>query len=356
MSYARGIDQGGLQSSQDSEISTSVPLHDLTSVISHELRTPLTSIYGVLGLLNSGYLGALSEEGQRLLGIALHNTNRLIRLADAIAHQPAISMAILSDAELEQLQLENDFHAAFDRQELQLYYQPIVSVATGTITGFEALARWFHPVKGWISPSVFIPLAEKTGLIHPLGLWSLEEACRQLRVWQQRSPMHPPLTMSVNLSTLQLLQSDLVKQIRQVLQKYQIAPNSLKLEITESSLIQDYGRAIAILADLRTLGIEFYIDDFGTGYSSLGRLKDLPVSVLKIDRSFVSGKKWDICESILLLATKLGLGVVAEGVETLEDMMALKALGCQQMQGYFFSKPIEHQAAASLISSTFYFY
>lgn len=351
MNYVTDIDQVDLRPSQDSENSISAPLHDLTSLVSHELRTPLTSIYGVLGLLNTGHLGSLSDEGQRLLEIALHNTNRLIRLADAIAHQPAISMAILSDAELEQLQLENDFHAAFERQELQLYYQPIVSIKTGTITGFEALARWFHPVKGWISPTVFIPLAEKTSLIHPLGLWSLEEACRQLRIWQQRFPMHPPLTMSVNLSTLQLLQSDLVKQISQVLQKYQIAPSSLKLEITESSLIQDYDRAIAILAELRRLGIQFYIDDFGTGYSSLGRLKDLPVNTLKIDRSFVSGKKWDICESILLLAAKLGLGVVAEGVETREDMMALEALGCQQMQGYFFSKPVEHQAAALLILS-----
>lgn len=351
MSHIRGIDLSSLQCSQGSEISASEPSPDFTAVVSHELRTPLTSIYGVLGLLRSGHLGSLSEEGQRLLEIALHNTNRLIRLADAIAHQPAISMTILSAAELAQLQLENDFHAAFDRQELQLYYQPIVAVETGQITGFEALARWFHPVKGWISPSMFIPLAEKTGLIHSLGLWSLEEACRQLRVWQQRFPRQLPLTMSVNLSTLQLLQSDLVKQVRQLLQKYQIAPHSLKLEITESSLIQDYDRAIAILTELRMLGIEFYIDDFGTGYSSLGRLKDLPVSVLKIDRSFVSGKKWDICESILLLATKLGLGVVAEGVETREDMSALKALGCQQMQGYFFSKPVEHQNATALISA-----
>ncbi len=349
MGQARGINQVDLQASQDIQVEDNEQFHDLTSLVNHELRTPLTSIYGVLGLLNSGHLGSLSEEGQRLLGIALHNTNRLIRLADAIAHEPAISMAILSDVDLEHLQLENDFHAAFDRQELQLYYQPIVAVETGVITGFEALARWFHPVKGWISPSVFIPLAEKTGLIHSLGLWSLEEACRQLRLWQQRFPMYPPLTMSVNLSTLQLLQPDLVKQVRQVLQRHQIAAESLKLEITESSLIQDYERANAILTELRTMGIQFYIDDFGTGYSSLGRLKDLPIHVLKIDRSFVSSKKWDICESILLLATKLGLGVVAEGVETREEMLALKTLGCQQMQGYFFSRPVDPQTAGSLI-------
>ncbi len=351
MTHTKGIHPSSLQFSQDSEISATESLSDLPAIVGHELRTPLTSIYGVLGLLNSGYLGSLSEEGQRLLRIALHNTNRLIRLADAIAHQPAISMTILSDVELEQLQLENDFHAAFDRQELQLYYQPIVSMEMEQITGFEALVRWFHPVKGWISPTVFIPLAEKTGLIQALGLWSLEEACRQLRIWQQRFPRQSPLTMSVNLSTLQLLQFDLVNQICHVLQKHQIAPHSLKLEITESSLIQDHDRAIGILTELRTLGIEFYIDDFGTGYSSLGRLKDLPVNVLKIDRSFVSGKKWDICESILLLAAKLGLGVIAEGVETREDMVTLEALGCQQMQGYFFSKPVEYQSATSLISA-----
>ncbi|MBF2028604.1 MAG: EAL domain-containing protein [Oscillatoriales cyanobacterium C42_A2020_001] len=302
-------------------------------------------------LLHTGHLGVLTEEGQRLLNIAIHNTNRLTCLAEAIEHEPAISVSIISELEIEQLQLENDFYAAFDHQELELFYQPIVATQENQIIGFEALARWHHPSKGWISPTTFIPLAEKTGLIHQLGLWSLNQACHQLHSWQQQFPTHPPLTMSVNLSTLQLLQPDLTQQILHVIQTTNIAPHSLKLEITESSLIQNHEAAIAMLSDLRALGIQFYVDDFGTGYSSLGRLKDLPIDALKIDRSFVNGKKWDISETILMLATKLGLSVIAEGVETLEELASLKALGCNYMQGYLFSKPVDHHAVSDLLAS-----
>lgn len=330
---------------------TTSQLSDLTSLVSHELRTPLTSIQGALRLLYSGHLGCLTEEGQRLLNIAIHNTDRLTRLAEAIEHEPAISMSIISELEIEQLQLENDFYAAFDQQEIRLFYQPIVNAHENQITGFEALARWHHTSKGWISPSVFVPLAEKTGLIHQLGLWSLEQACRQLSHWQQQFPTHPPLTMSVNLSTLQLLQPDLAQQVLHIIQTTNIAPNSLKLEITESSLIQNHEAAIAILSELRALGVQFYVDDFGTGYSSLGRLKDLPIDALKIDRSFVSGKKWDISETILMLANKLGLGVIAEGVETREELASLKALGCNYMQGYLFSEPVDQQSASNLLAA-----
>lgn len=326
-------------------------LTDLTSLVSHELRTPLTSIQGVLGLLHKGYFGSLSEDGQRLLDIAIHNANRLSRLADAIDHEPAVSMTLLSDAEIERLQLENDFHSAFTHEELQLVYQPIVSVETNRILGFEALSRWHHPHKGLISPAIFIPLAEQTGLIHQLGLWSIEQACQQLYQWQQQFPSEPALTMSVNLSTIQLLQPNLVDQLQNILNKIDIAPHTLRLEITESALIENPEQAIAILSELKALGVQFYIDDFGTGYSALGRLKDLPIDALKIDRSFVSGKKWDISETILMLANKLGLDVIAEGVETPEELVSLRALGCKQMQGYFFSKPVDHQTASHLIAT-----
>ncbi len=326
-------------------------LTNSTSLVSHELRTPLTSIQRVLGLLHKGYFGYLSEDGQRLLDIAIHNANRLSRLADAIDHEPAASMTILSDAEIERLQLENDFHSAFAHGELQLVYQPIISVETNRILGFEALSRWHHPSKGLISPAIFIPLAEQTGLIHQLGLWSIEQACRQLYLWQQQFPSEPALTMSVNFSTLQLLQPDLVEQLRYILDNIPIVPHTLNLEITESALIENPEQAIAILSEIKALGIQFYIDDFGTGYSTLGRLKDLPIDALKIDRSFVSGKKWDISETILMLANKLGLDVIVEGVENLEEMVSLKALGCKQMQGYFFSKPVDHQTASHLIAT-----
>ncbi|MBE9180341.1 EAL domain-containing protein [Oculatella sp. LEGE 06141] len=328
------------------------PFEDITSLISHELRTPLTAILGSLGLLKMGQLGALSEEGQQLLSIAISNADRLTRLADAIDHESLLPMTILSSTEIEHFQLENDLYQALDCQEFQLVYQPMVSVESDRIIGFEALARWKHYYRGSIPPAVFIPLAEKTGIIHPLGMWILEQACQQLHRWQQQFPAHSPLTMSVNLSPLQLLQPDLVSQVRQILQDTNIAPNSLKLEITESALIQNYEMAIGVLSELKALGVRLYIDDFGTGYSSLSRLQDLPVDALKIDRSFVNGQKWDISKTIILLATKLGLEVIAEGVETAQELKALKALGCNQMQGYLFSKPIDSHAANAMLSQS----
>ncbi|MFB2939418.1 EAL domain-containing protein [Aerosakkonemataceae cyanobacterium BLCC-F154] len=333
----------------NSDLRLTEQLASLSSLVSHELRTPLTSIRGVLGLLHNGYLGSLSEDGLRLLDIAIHNTDRLVRLANAIDRESSVAMAILSDADIEQLQLENDLHSALRNHEFRLHYQPIVSIETNKIIGFEALCRWQHPVKGLISPTKFIPLAEKTGLIHQLGLWSIEEACYQLQKWQQQFPSNPPLSMSVNLSTLQLIQHNLVEEIQSILQRVDIAPDSLRLEITESSLIENPQEAIVIFSQLKALGVQFYVDDFGTGYSALGRLKDLPINALKIDRSFVLEKKWDISETILILAKKLGLDVIAEGVETQEDLAFIKALGCQKMQGYFFSKPVEHQVASVLI-------
>lgn len=323
---------------------------DVPSLISHEIRTPLTSIQGLLRLLQMGKLGLLSDEGKYLLDIALNNTNRLTRLANAIDHQSISPMTILSVEEVEQLQLENDLQQALERQDFRVHYQPIVSMETGRVIGFEALARWLHPYKGFIPPTIFIPLLEKPGLIHRLGIWILKQACQQLSLWQQQFPGSPALSMSVNLSTSQLLQADLVSQVGEILSNTGIAPNSLKLEITESTLIENHETAIAALNKLKSLGIQLYIDDFGTGYSSLARLQDLPVDALKIDRSFIQSKKWDVSEAIIVLALSLGLEVIAEGVETSEQMMALKALGCEQMQGYFFSRPVDSGDAKQLIT------
>jgi EAL domain-containing protein (putative c-di-GMP-specific phosphodiesterase class I) len=345
------INQPGNQSLCVSDQFSAKSLQDVALFICHELRTPLTSIQGALGLLYTGRLGDLSEEGQRVLAIAISNANRLSRLANAIENKPTLPMTVLSDDRIEQLQLENDLYEACDRQEFQLVYQPIITMTSGQIIGFEALVRWQHPSKGAISPTVFIPLAEKIGCIHQLGMWVLKQACQQLYIWQQQFPTHPPLTISVNLSALQLLEANLVEEVQQVLQEAQIAPQSLKLEITESALIENQEIAIVVLGRLRALGIQLYVDDFGTGYSSLGRLQELPIDVLKIDRSFIQGKQWDISETIILLAAKLGLDVIAEGVETAEDLEALQSSGCQKMQGYFFSKPVDGQAAATLIAT-----
>ena len=320
--------------------------------ICHELRTPLTSIQGALGLLHTGQLGCLSDEGQRVLTIAINNADRLARLANAIEGKPTLPMTMLSEETIEQLQLENELFGALYRQEIRVAYQPIVSVENNEIIGFEALARWQHSSKGYISPTIFIPLAEKAGCIHQLGLWMLEQACYQLYIWQQQFPSPSPLAMSVNLSALQLLQPDLIQDIRQILEKTGIAPGSLKLEITESTLIENEP-IIILLSELRAMGIQLYVDDFGTGYSSLGRLQELPIDVLKIDRSFVKGQQWDISETIVLLAAKLGLDVIAEGVETTADLAALQAVGCTKMQGYHFSRPLTSKAATALMLSSY---
>lgn len=327
---------------------------DTSLFISHELRTPLTSIQGALGLLYSGQLGELSEEGQRLLEIALNNIIRLTRLATAIEHETVASLTLLSPDAVAQLKLENDLHQVLieeDFQQFRLMYQPIMGMNPEQIISFEALLRWHHPSQGILSPGVFIPIAERIGVIGQLGLWVLKQACHQLANWQRQFPAHPPIAMSVNLSALQLLQPDLLQQVQQVLQDTQIAPNSLKLEITETALIENQELAAWVLSHLRLLGVQVYIDDFGTGYSSLARLQDLPIDALKIDRSFIQSKRWDISETIIALAVKLGLEVIAEGVETADDFAALQALGCQQMQGYFFSKPVDPAIATQFLST-----
>ena len=254
-----------------------------------------------------------------------------------------------------QLQMETDLRQAVKRQELLLHYQPIVSLTTGKIMGFEALVRWQHPIRGLVSPADFIPLAEETGLILPMGEWVLREACIQLQAWQQQFSDSLPLFMSVNLSGKQFVQLDLVEKIDQILTETGCDRKSLKLEITESG-IMDNEEAIAMLEYLRALGIELSIDDFGTGYSSLSRLYHFPINNLKIDRSFVSrmGTGADnspIVRTIVTLANNLGMDVIAEGIETAHQLKQLRALGCEFGQGYFFSKPVDSEAASALIAA-----
>lgn len=331
---------------------TTAHLNDPISLISHELRTPLNSIRGALGLLQHGKLDACSQEGQAILSIALKNIDRLIRLAQAIEQEDIPLMTVWSTDALEQLRLELDLEKAWERQEFQIFYQPIVCLKTRKITGFEALARWQHPYRGFVSPSVFIPLAEKLNLIHQLDIWILQQACRQLRRWQQQFPAAAPLSMSVNLSALQLSQPDLITQVQQILQETEIVPRSLILEITESTIIENPTTDITVLEDLRALGVQIAIDDFGTGYSSLSRLQSLPITILKIDRSFVCNQQWEMIEGITQLVSQLGPEVILEGVETEEEFNALAAIGCQKAQGYFFSHPLNSQAAERLLSNS----
>ena len=255
------------------------------------------------------------------------------------------------------LQLETDLRRAVERREFQIHYQPIVMLDTGRLHGFEALVRWRHPKHGLISPMDFIPVAEETGLIVPIGQWVLAEACRQTREWQRRFPAHPPLSISVNLSTRQFTQPDLVEQVREVLEETGLDPRCLKLEITESVVMENSAAAAEMLGRLRALGLELSIDDFGTGYSSLSYLHRFPVSALKIDRSFVNqmrdnDENTELVRTIITLARTLGMEVVAEGVETERQLAQLKALECERGQGYYFSKPMEAAAAEGFLAGT----
>jgi diguanylate cyclase (GGDEF)-like protein/PAS domain S-box-containing protein len=255
------------------------------------------------------------------------------------------------------LQLETDLRRAIDRQEFFLQYQPIVALDGFNLCGFEALVRWQHPERGLISPMDFIPVAEDTGQILPIGHWTLKEACRQMQRWQRRFPLDPPLFISVNLSGKQFTQPDLIEQVTKILQETRLDPRSLKLEITESVVMENIENATEMLKQLRGLGVRLSIDDFGTGYSSLSYLHRFPIDTLKIDRSFIismvdNNENIEIVRTILMLAQNLGMDVVAEGVETKEQLALLRKLGCENGQGYFFSKPTSVSGAEKLISDT----
>jgi diguanylate cyclase (GGDEF)-like protein len=257
---------------------------------------------------------------------------------------------------VKQLQVETDLRRAIEQQEFELFYQPIVALLTGQTAGFEALVRWRHPQRGLISPAEFIPVAEETGLIVPLGQWILETACRQLKRWQAQFPTDPLLMVSVNLSGRQFTQPGLVEFIEKTLTANDLEGRNLKLEITESVAMSDVEAAITMLERLKALGLQLSIDDFGTGYSSLNYLHRFPVTTLKVDRSFVShmddsGDNAVIVQAIVGLAHNLGMNVVAEGVETAAQLAKLHALQCEYGQGYLFSKPVPTQEAENLLAS-----
>ena len=252
------------------------------------------------------------------------------------------------------LQMETDLRRAIERQEFLIFYQPLVSLETGKITGFEALIRWQHPQRGLLSPAKFVPVAEETGLLSRIDQWVMGEACRQAQHWSEQIKSDSPLSISVNISNKQFTQPNLIEQISQILQETSLEATCLKLEITENVIMENAQSAIAKLEQIKALGIKLAIDDFGTGYSSLGRLHNFPIDELKIDRSFVSKIGADegnleITETIVTLAQKLGMDVTAEGIETAEQLAQLRKLKCAYGQGYFFSRPLPSQAAEELI-------
>jgi predicted signal transduction protein with EAL and GGDEF domain len=260
----------------------------------------------------------------------------------------------MHDTATGRFRLETDLRRATELKEFRVHYQPIVSLNECRIIGFEALVRWQRPEYGLVMPGGFIPVAEETGLILWIGNWVLLEACRQMCAWNREFPCTPMFSVSVNISAKQFAQPDLVSQIEKILADTGLAPDNLKLELTESVTMRDEERTTRILSELRVLGVRLCIDDFGTGYSSLSYLRRFALDVLKIDRSFVSemltnSESREIVKTILSLGNNLGMAVVAEGVETIEQTSLLRSLGCEYAQGYFFSRPLDSPGVAQTL-------
>ena len=254
---------------------------------------------------------------------------------------------------LEKLTLEHSLHKALDRDEFSVYYQPKVELKSGKITGMEALLRWKHPRLGFIPPDQFIPIAEETGLIHSIGIWVLKAACKQTHEWHQSGFRN--LSIAVNLSGKQLNQSDIIDNIIESLEETCLPPQFLDLEITEGVFMQNAQETLAFLQRLKEIGVLISIDDFGTGYSSFSYLKRFPIGNLKIDRSFISelpenADDTAIVKAIIAMATTLKLKVVAEGVETADQLEFLRDLDCNEIQGYFISRPLPAEEMTKYLS------
>ena len=261
----------------------------------------------------------------------------------------------MHEAVLDRLEIENDLRHAVERGQMLLHYQPIVSLVSGQPVGFEALVRWNHPKRGMIPPLSFIPCCEEIGLIVPMGMWILSEACCQLKSWTTRYPQMRDLTMSVNLSAKQLNAPNLVRDVKQIVALSGIAPGSLALEITESAMMSDPETAIEVLNNLRVIGVSLHLDDFGTGYSSLSSLHQFPLNAVKIDRSFVKNvaDRRDysaVVSAIINLARHLGMKLIAEGIETAEQMTLLQAMDCELAQGFYFGRPTDAAATEEFLT------
>lgn len=314
------------------------------SINGHELV-----ISASMGITLSSSTYQQPEEMLRDADTAMHHAKAHAR-AGAILFNPAMHRHAVA-----RLHTEANLRRAIERQEFLLFYQPIVSLKSNRIVGFEALIRWKHPVRGCISPAEFIPIAEETGLILPLGQWVLQEACYQLNRWNRQFPHLAPLTVHVNLSPREFLQPNLKQHVAQCLANTRLHPPLLNLEITESVMMSNAETTMTTLYGLRDLGVHLSIDDFGVGYSSLCYLQQFPVSTVKIDRSFVSkittnAGSTAIVEAIVMLSHALGMETIAEGVHSLEDLAQLESMGCDYAQGYLYSEPLSPDSMESFLA------
>ena len=259
----------------------------------------------------------------------------------------------MHDSALHRLELELDLRSALRREELIVYYQPIVALERMQLVGFEALLRWNHPVRGIIGPDVFIPLAEKCGMIAPVSWWVTHGACRQMSEWRKRDPRFGGLSVSINVSSRLFFEPDFAARTSAILKQTGLSPDALHLEITENALLEHESSTVGELTRLRDSGVKFHLDDFGTGYSSLTYLNRFDYDTIKIDRSFVAtsgtARSGRIIDAIISLARTLGMGVIAEGVETSEQVSKLRDLDCKLAQGFLFSEPVPAVLAAAFL-------
>jgi diguanylate cyclase (GGDEF)-like protein/PAS domain S-box-containing protein len=306
---------------------------------------------------------ATASMGIALSGPGYERPEELLRDADTAMYRAkslgksryAVFDKAMHTSALALLQMETDLRRAVDNRHFRMVYQPIVSIRSLRTVGFEALVRWLHPKRGFISPVEFIPLAEETGLIVPIGNWILREALMQLRAWQVRHPRPHPLMMSVNLSGVQFLRPELVQHIDLMLREYGLDSRDVKLEITESTIIENAEYAKDMLVQLKAQAVRLCVDDFGTGYSSLSYLRRYPIDTVKVDRSFISRMDADpegleLVKTIVTMAHNLGKEVIAEGVETREQLVKIQSLKVELVQGFYFSKPVDPEAAEMLIN------
>ncbi|TAE57395.1 MAG: GGDEF domain-containing response regulator [Nostocales cyanobacterium] len=272
-------------------------------------------------------------------------------------HQYQIFAPFMYEEACQRLQLETELRKCIQHSEFQLYYQTIIELETGKIVGVEALVRWHHPTLGWISPTQFIPIAEETGLIIQIGEWILKQACYQLRNWQLEKIVDTSFYISVNVSAYQFSQSKFIQQLDEILAETQLSPQCLRLEITETAIMDNTSSAAMVIDNIRQRNIQLSIDDFGTGYSSLSYLHSFPVDNLKIDRSFINRlqdntSSLSMVQAMIQIAQNMGMNIIAEGIETPEQWEQLKLLNCPFGQGFLFSQPLEPEKIANLIISS----
>jgi EAL domain-containing protein (putative c-di-GMP-specific phosphodiesterase class I) len=292
------------------------------------------------------------EDGGDIETLLQHADSAMYEAKDRGRNSYQFYRADLNSSATERQSLESSLRHAIERHELELQYQPIMNVATGVMAGVEALIRWQHPILGSVLPDEFISIAEESGLIVPIGQWALREACRQARVWQDARL--PPIRLAVNISAVELRSKEFVGEVGTILSETGFDARHLELELTETFLMQDSKPTAVVLGALKELGVQLALDDFGTGYSSLSYMRRFPIDALKVDRSFVRNLATDaddasVVRAVINMGKSLHMRVVAEGVETREQLLFLEEHDCTEAQGYYFSRPVKAEGFAELM-------